>query len=459
MTNAQDLVHELATRKAIRRLLPVLGIAYFMSYIDRTNVALAKTALEADVGIGAAAYGLGAGLFFVSYALLEVPSNLVLYRVGARVWITRIAVTWGAVSAAMMFVRDELSFYLLRLLLGAAEAGLFPAMMYMVTLWFSQKHRVTIVGLIYTAPCVAIFLGSPVGGALMNLDGLAGLHGWQWMFLVEGLVTVAVGVLVWFTLPSRPADARWLTQAEAAALTARAVGRDAPSPSRVRGNLRRAFGHPTVLLLAGIYFVNQAISSGVGFNFPALLQSLGLQDPFLIGLVAGSGGISGLAGVLLFPWLKRRFGHEVLLIGVCAGAGLVIMTCFLVTSNPVVGVVLIFSANFFALGTLPLFWSVAMSRMSGLMAAAGLAFINTVGITGGFVGPYAYGLIEQATGSLVAPYYAIVVAAAVGLALVPVLGWSIRRDEAGRDDAPAEERTTTLRPARHEPSTQDRTGW
>ncbi len=141
-----DALHALATRKAMTRLLPVIGIAYFMSYVDRTNVSLAKTALEADVGIGAAAYGLGAGLFFLSYALFEVPSNLILYRIGPRIWITRIAVTWGAVSAAMMFVQNEASFYLLRLLLGAAEAGLFPALMYMVTLWFAQEHRVTMVG-------------------------------------------------------------------------------------------------------------------------------------------------------------------------------------------------------------------------------------------------------------------------------------------------------------------------
>jgi MFS family permease len=442
MTNARDLLHERATRKAMTRLLPVLGIAYFMSYVDRTNIALAKTALQADVGISAAAYGLGAGLFFLSYALLEVPSNLVLYRVGARAWITRIAVTWGAVCAAMMFVQDELSFYLLRLLLGATEAGLFPALMYMVTQWFSQKHRVTMVGLIYTAPCVAIFIGSPVGGALMELDGRAGLHGWQWLFLVEGLVTILVGVLVWFLLPARPVDARWLTADEAAELTDRAVGGDAPSATRVRGNLRLAFGRPIVLLLGAIYFINQAISSGIGFNFPALLQSLGLSSPFLIGLVAGSGGIAGLAGVLFFPWLARRYGREVALIGLCAGAGLVILLAFLVTTDPVGSVVLIAVSSFFALGTLPLFWSVAMSRMSGLIAAAGLAFINMLGITGGFVGPLVYGLIEQATGSLMAPYYTITVASAVGVALVPVLALSIRREKAGgaerRAAAPAQ---------------------
>jgi MFS family permease len=327
----------------------------------------------------------------------------------------------------MMFVGDDVSFYVLRLLLGAAEAGLFPAMMYMVTQWFSQKHRVTVVGLIYVAPCVAVIIGSPVGGALMELQGLAGLRGWQWMFLVEGLVTILIGGVVWFALPSRPSDAKWLTAEEAAVLSERAVGDTAASPTRVRGNLRRAFGHPTVLLLGAIYLINQSIGGGIGFNFPAYIQSLGLQSPFLIGLVAGSGGISGLAGVLFFPWFKRRYGHEVTLIGVCAGAVLLVLVGFLVSRNPVWSISLLFISNFFAFGTLPLFWSVAMSRLSGLMAAAGLAFINMLGITGGFVGPYVYGLIEDSTDSLVAPYYVFAAAACVAVALVPVLGMSIRR--------------------------------
>ncbi|MEV4701710.1 MFS transporter [Actinoplanes sp. NPDC049316] len=432
--NEAASLHERATRKAMVRLLPVIGLAYFMSYVDRTNVALAKTALEADVGISAAAYGLGAGLFFVSYALLEIPSNLVLYRVGPRVWITRIAVTWGAVSAAMMFVQNEASFYALRLLLGAAEAGLFPALMYMVTLWFSQKHRVTMVGLIYTAPCVATVIGAPMGGALMELDGAGGLQGWQWMFLIEGLVTMLVGILVWVALPDRPHDARWLTPAQADVLTQHAVGHDKPSVTRVRGNLRLAFGRPVILLLAVVYFVNQVIMSGVGFNFPAVLQALGLKSSFLIGLVAGGGGLFGLAGVLLFPWLQRRYGREVLLIGICATGTLLLMTAFLVSEDPVWRVSVLYLSSVFGFGTLPLFWSVAMSRMSGLLAAAGLAFINMLGITGAFVGPYAYGQIEESTGSLFAPYYTIVAVACAGVALVVALGAVIRR-ESRRDSA------------------------
>jgi MFS family permease len=421
--------HHQLMKKTMVRLLPIIGITYFMAYVDRANVALAKTALETDAGLGAAAYGLGAGLFFVSYALLEVPSNLVLYRVGPRVWITRIAVSWGAVSAAMMFVQNETSFYVLRLLLGAAEAGLVPALMYMVTLWFSQKHRVTMVGLIYAAPCVGAVVGSPVSGALMELDGVGGLHGWQWMFLIEGLVTIGVGGLVWRFLPDRPSEARWLTPGEATLLTERAVARGAPAGARERGNFRMVFGRPVILVLAGIFFVNQAIQAGVMFNFPAVLRELGLHSAFLIGVVAGGVGLTGLAGVLLFPWIQRRYGHEVLLIGVCAGATLVLMIGFLASTDAVWRVSLILLSSFFGLGTLPLFWSVAMSRMAGVIAAAGLALFNTLGISGSFVGPYVYGRIEEATGSLFAPYYTIVAAACAGLALVGLLAAVMRREK------------------------------
>ena len=211
----EDVLHAMASRKAALHLLPILCLVYFMAFVDRTNVGLAKTSLEADVGISAAAYGVGAGIFFLSYALLEVPSNLIMHRVGPRLWITRIAVTWGLLCSCMMFVRDELSFYVVRFLLGAAEAGLYPALMYIITIWFSQRQRVTMVGIIYLAVCAGLTLGGPLGGALMELNGAGGLYGWQWMFLVEGLITVVVAGLVWRLVPDRPADAPWLTAREA----------------------------------------------------------------------------------------------------------------------------------------------------------------------------------------------------------------------------------------------------
>ncbi|WP_455356677.1 MFS transporter [Streptomyces sp. SYSU K217416] len=420
-------LHAAVTRRAIRRLLPVLGLAYFMSYVDRTNVALAKTQLEADIGISAAAYGLGAGVFFISYALLEVPSNLMLYRIGARAWIARIAVTWGLISAAMMFVQGELSFYLLRFALGAAEAGLYPALMYTVTLWFSQRHRVKVVGLIYTAPALAIILGAPAGGALMSLDGAAGLHGWQWMFLVEGLVTVAVGVVVWFVLPSRPQDARWLSPDEAALLSERAAG--APSPHRLRGNLKLAFGRPVVLMLAAVYFVNQLVGSALMFNLPSIVEGLGVEGAANIGLVTGSIGVAILAGVLFFPWLHGRIGNDTGLIVLCAVAGTAAMAGFLVTDAVAAQFTLLFVTNFFLMGTLPMFWSVAMSRMSGLMAVVGLAFINTIGLLGGFFGPFAFGMIEGSADGYRAPFVFVVVAGIVGAALAMVLRRLVRNED------------------------------
>ncbi|WP_409055320.1 MFS transporter [Streptomyces sp. SYP-A7185] len=429
MPTPSEVVHATATRRAMRRLLPLLGLAYFMSYVDRTNVALAKTQLEADIGVSAAAYGLGAGVFFVSYALLEVPSNLVLYRVGARAWIARIAVTWGLVSAAMMFVEGERSFYALRFALGAAEAGLYPALMYTVTLWFSQRHRVTVVGLIYTAPAAATILGAPAGGGLMTLDGVAGLQGWQWMFLVEGLVTVAVGALVWVALPSRPQDARWLSPEEAAALSEHAAAGGEPSPHRLRGNLGSAFGRPVVLLLAGTYFVNQLVASAVGFNLPSIVEGLGVKGSMTIGLVTGSMGVAILAGVLFFPWLHGRIGNDTGLIVLCAVAGTAAMGAYLPAGSAGARYALLFVANFFLTGTLPLFWSVAMSRMSGLMAAVGLAFINTVGLLGGFFGPMVFGLIEDRTGSDHTPFVFILVAGLAGIALACLLKHTVGRED------------------------------
>lgn len=197
-TTTSDALHSSATRKAFVRLVPLLMAAYFMAFVDRTNVGLAKSALEVDAGIDAAAYGLGAGLFFITYAVLEVPSNLILHRIGAKVWISRIAVTWGLITMAMMFISSPTIFYVLRLLLGAAEAGLYPGIMYLITTWFAQKDRATAVGLILTASSVAFIVANPIGGVLMKMDGVGGLHGWQWLFVLEGIPTVLLGVIIFF---------------------------------------------------------------------------------------------------------------------------------------------------------------------------------------------------------------------------------------------------------------------
>lgn len=423
-----DAVHARATRKALLKLIPLLCVVYFMSYVDRTNVSLAKTQLEADVGLSAAAYGLGAGIFFISYAFLEVPSNLIMYRVGPRAWITRIALTWGAVSALMMFVQGETSFYALRFILGAAEAGLFPALAYMVTVWFAQNQRAGVMGFIYLAPTIALIIGGPLGGALMELDTVFGLNGWQWMFMIEGLLTMVIGVVVWFKLPSTPHQARWLTSEEADSLTKHA-GTPDQHDHRIKGNLRRAFGRPFIVLIALVYFLNQVSSVGLVFNIPSIIESMDVDSPFMIGLISGSVGIGATIGVLLIPRLFRRSSKEAAWVGFMALGTLVTAVAYVLVEPPVVRVVLIAVGAVFIFGTLPLFWSIAMARMSGIVAAAGLAFINMIGLIGGFVGPYLFGVAETATGDPATGFFIIIAASAVSVAITPVLTWALKRED------------------------------
>lgn len=428
-----QMLHGKATRKAVIRLMPIIGLIYFMSYIDRTNVSLAKTELAADIGLSTAAFGLGAGLFFLTYALLEVPSNLTMYRVGPRVWITRIAVSWGAVSALMMFVQNEWSFYLLRLLLGAAEAGLFPALMYMVTTWFAQKDRAKVVGWIYLAPSIAMVIGGPVGGALMELDGAFGLHGWQWLFLIEGLATIAVGVFIWFNLPSAPRDAAWLTPAEAEVLERSAIGGEQETANDLRKNLMVAFGRPFIGILALVYFLNQIASAGIIFYTPAIIEDLNVSGSFLIGVVAGTAGIGAVIGALALPRLLGNLQNEAMSLAVPIAGQFVTATAFVLMPNATVRIILIGVAMLFCVGMLPLFWSIAMARMSGIIAAAGLALINTIGLIGGFVGPYLFGLTEASSGDPSSGMAIVIATTAVGLLLVPIVAKSLRREDARTD--------------------------
>lgn len=422
-TASSDLVHQRATKKALMRLVPLLMAAYFMAFVDRTNVGLAKTSLETDAGIDAAAYGLGAGLFFVTYAFLEVPSNLILHRIGARVWISRIAVTWGLLTMAMMFTTSPMVFYVLRLLLGAAEAGLYPGIMYLITMWFAQKDRATVVGLILTASSVAFILANPIGGAIMKMDGIAGLHGWQWLFVLEGIPTVLLGIYIFFALPSSPADARWLEPEEAAELSRRAVGDEGGDIEAHPGAIiRNAMSKPFLLTVAAIYFMNQIATYGVIFFVPSIVEAMNVSDPFMIGLISGVVGIGAVLGVVFVPrLLKRRPDSEVPLIGATTAGAIVMALAFIATDHPVARMVILSATMLFIVGVQPLYWSVLMARLGGVAAAAGLAFVNTIGLTGAFVGPFAFGLTEKATGSPSSGLWVLVAATCIGLLCVPLL--------------------------------------
>jgi len=429
-TSADDTLLARATRKAMTRLIPVMCLVYFMSYINRTNAALAKTHLAADLGISAAAFGLGAGIFFVSYAFLEIPSNLTMFKVGPRVWIVRIAITWGIISALTMFVQGPNSFYVLRFLLGAAEAGLFPSLMYMITIWFAQKHRAAAIGFLYLAVTIALTVGGPFGGALMELDGVGGLHGWQWMFMIQGLLTVLVGIVTWFLLPETPKDARWLTEAEAEILTKQAIGATPHTESKLRGNMRTAFGRPFIIILGLIYMLNQITNIGIIFNVPAIVESLSVHGSFLIGLISGITGIGATIGVLVIPRIYRRFHNEAAAVGILAGLSALISIMYTMTANPTFKIILIGVAMIFIFGTLPVFWAIAMARMSGLMAAAGLAFINTVGLIGGFAGPYLFGLAQTKTGNPSAGFSVVIASSIIGVLLALLLHVALRREDA-----------------------------
>lgn len=421
--------HRLATRKAMVRLLPLMCLIYFMSFIDRTNVALAKTALATDLGISAAAYGLGAGIFFIGYALLEVPSNLAAHRFGPRRWIARIAVTWGVLSTTMMFVQGQWSFYILRVLLGVAEAGLFPALMYMVTLWFAPKDRAVAVGWIYTAPSVALIIGSPLGAALMQLGGTAGLHGWQWMFLIEGVPTILVGIMLYFKLPDRPADVTWLSAEEAKALEDCAVI-DAPGHAALLStNWIAALKRPTTVLIALIYFLNQVAFVGLYFFTPSIVAQMHVKSPLVVGFLSSSVGFGFLIGVLLLPRIHRRVSNDCTFVGILTAGVVASAVAFIATHNQTTQIVLLAITGFFAGGVLPSYWAIAMKRLQGIQAAAGLAFVNTVGLLGGFVGPYLFGLAETASGRSDAGFNVVVAASVIGLLLVPLLAKAIKAEE------------------------------
>ena len=428
---ADDAEYAALARRAIRVLLPIMILAYFFSFLDRTNLALAKTVFASQLGIGPAAYGFGAGLFFLVYAFLEVPSNLVAYRVGPRRWIARIAVTWGAVSAATMFVQGPLSFYALRLLLGAAEAGLFPALLYLTTCWFSYRERALVVSWLYVAPPIALIIGNPVSGLIMELDGTAGLHGWQWMFLLEGLPTILVGLLVWFKLPDNPSAAHWLTPAEASLLERRAIASAEQKHAIERAGWVRALFSPVTLLIGSIYFLNQVGWLGLVFFTPGAIHQMKVSSPFLVGLLSSSIGIGALIGVLVLPRVHRRMASDGLALAIFTLGFLVCGLGFSMIGNHPAQIALIIGGAAFGVGILPVYWAIAMRRLHGIQAAAALAAINTMGLTGGFVGPYLFGLAESWSGRSSSGFTVIAIASA--LAMVPIFMFS-RAERAGRDE-------------------------
>ncbi|MGV9801755.1 MFS transporter [Mycobacterium sp. NPDC003449] len=404
-----------------RKLMPLLIAAYIIAFIDRTNIGLAKAHLEADLGLSAAAYGLGAGLFFLAYSLCEVPSNLIMHRVGARLWITRIMVTWGLLSAAMALVQGPVSFYVLRVLLGVAEAGLFPGVMLYLTYWFGRRQRAKANGAFLVAVCLANIVGAPVGGALLGMDGILGWHGWQWMFVIEGLPAVALAVIVYKFLPNGPHDAKWLAPQQARELTER-LAREQQDGAEASGthSFAGVFRDRQILLVIAVYFTHQIAVYSLTYFLPGIIGEWGQLSDLTIGLLTALPWVAAAIGTLLLPRYATdgRRSRAMLLGGM--GAMVVGFTIGAV-AGPALALVgfCIAASTFFVVQSI--LFAVPASRLAGAALAGGLALVNTLGILGGFVGPFVMGLVETATDNPSAGLWFVIalvlIGTLVGLAL------------------------------------------
>lgn len=393
-------------KKVALRLLPMLMVLYFLSYVDRVNVGFAALTMNVDLGLSATAYGLGAGVFFIGYFLFEVPSQFMLDKFGARIWITRIVVTWGAIAGAMAFVQGPTSFYILRFLLGVAEAGFFPGIIYFLGIWFPRGQRARIVAYVYIAAPISFLLGSPIATILMQHgDGLFGLVGWRVMFLACGLITIAAGIVGYFILVDRPAKAKWLAKADAERLEAVIAAEDAAVNDAHDGHsIRKAFS-PRVFMLGLIFFGIAYGVYAVGFFLPQIVS--GFQATYGMEFSLTQVGLItaipyAVATAVMLPWSRHsdkrqsRFIHVAITCFV-GGAALAVS---LVLGSPILSMIGISITAVGVFCSIPVFWQIPPTFLTGTAAAAGIGLINSIGNLAGFFAPYISGYFKDMTGSL-----------------------------------------------------------
>jgi MFS transporter, ACS family, tartrate transporter len=390
-------LEERAFRKATRRLIPFLFLIYVVAYLDRVNVSFAQLQLEDDLGFSDTIFGLGAGIFSLGYVIFGVPSNLALARFGARRWLAAIMIAWGVISASMMFIGGPGSFYLLRFLLGAAEAGFFPGIILFLTWWFPERERTRALALFFTAVSVAYVFGGPVSGGLLELDSFAGLDGWQWLFLIEGLPAVVLGFVVLRYLTDRPEDAFWLAPDERAWLSqtmARERAHDASPHTTLRGGLLDR----AVWRLSATFFL--LVVSGYGFSFwlPQIVKGLSGASDQGVGRLTALPYIVAAIGMVTVAAHSDRTGERrwhVALAAFTASAGFLLAALATHPLGTFLGLCVVALGAYSAT---PPFWSLPTGFLRGTAAAAGIAFINSVGNLGGFVGPYLMGWMKELTG-------------------------------------------------------------
>ncbi|KQW70081.1 MFS transporter [Methylibium sp. Root1272] len=403
--------------KVAWRLLPFLFLCYVCAYLDRINVAFAKLQMQNDLGMSDAVYGLGAGIFFLGYLMFEVPSNLILLKVGARRWIARIMVTWGLISAAMMFVTGPTSFYILRFFLGVAEAGFIPAILLYLTYWFPNKRRSKVTALFLTGIPMSGVIGGPLSGWIMtHFAGMHGMAGWQWLFLLEGLPTVAVGVIAFYFLDDKVSDAKWLTVEEKTI-----IQRDLAAEQQ--GNhlhsIKDGLTNPRVLLLSGIYFFFTMGLYGVSFWLPTIVKASGVTDTLNIGLLSSIPYAAAAIAMILVSRSSDATGERRWHLSLAGVIGaLALCTSVYFANNTVLAMIALTIGTMGVMTTISQFWCLPPAILTGGAAAAGIALTNSVGSISGVVSPYVIGWVQQSSGSTGAGVLGLAASMMIGAILV-----------------------------------------
>ena len=420
--------------KVTKRLVPFLILCYFIAYLDRVNVGFAALTMNQDLGLSQTAFGFGAGIFFLAYFVFEVPSNLMLERFGARKWIARIMVSWGILSGLMAFIPNiatatgmgnENAFYLIRVLLGVAEAGFFPGIIFYLTLWFPAEYRARIVGYFMAAIPLSTVIGAPISGVLLSLHGLGGLAGWQWLFIIEAVPALILAGVVFFYLTDRPADADWLAPEERNWLADRLTLERKQRDTAHEFTVAQALTNPKVIALSLVYFGAVATNYGLGFFLPQIVKTSGLTT-FMTTVVAA---IPYAVGTIAMVWWGRRSDHvgerrwHVAIPLIIAAAGIAGSTML---DDPTLKMISFCVAGFGIFACLPVFWTLPTAFLSGAAAAAGIAVVNSIGNLAGFAGPFAMGWIKDHTGSYTG---GLLLLAGLGIIAMGIV-LSLRHDDA-----------------------------
>lgn len=410
------------------RLLPFLLVCYVFATLDRVNIGFAKLQMQGDLGLSDAAYGLGAGIFFIGYMMFEVPSNLMFPKWGARKTFSRILILWGLTSAGMMFVRDETTFYVLRFMLGVFEAGFAPGMFFYLTYWYGKANMGRVMGIVLLAgPLTGVISGPLSGGIMTHLAGVHGLHGWQWLFVLEGIPCVFLGVLARFVLSDKPADARWLSAEERALLASR---KDADHPRH--HSFAQVARDPRIYLMAMVLFCLLNVAYAVAFWFPTLLRNSGVSDPLSIGWLSSIPAVVACVVMVMAGRISDRYGdrsRHVTISALISAMGLAGATVFDGQLVPTLLFMTVAVSMMYAAYTV--FWAMPSEYLKGDSAAGGIGLINTLALASGFVSPNIIGLSTKLTGGTKAGMAVMVVLLIIG----GCLGWLLRRPASRQDDA------------------------